>query len=224
MTYQQGEDELAALRSQVEALTRERDALRAQFKGVGHVPYLDRMKELAHRAEKAEAERDDWRDRFGVRAPEGILSPAESHAFTMRGIEACYAAREKAEAERDALKAALADTKQRAERNAREALAKLRQRNAALADVTRLKAAPEQVEFYSLKDDSDANWCPWCGGLKPAYWDQVKPHADRLKAEGRSDGHIGTRGHEPDCPRQAALSPRGEGPTAADGAEKGAKQ
>jgi rubrerythrin len=135
----------------LEALTRERDALQAQFKGVGHVPYLDRMKELAHRAEKAEAERD-------------------------------------------ALKAALADTKQRAERNAREALAKLRQRNAALADVTRLKAALEQVEWVEF---AGVSICLWCG----TSWPMDEPD----------------KRHWAGCSRQLALSPRGEGTTTMEG-------
>lgn len=49
------ETELTALREQLAAVERERDALLAQMKATGHVPYLERMSELAARAEKAEA-------------------------------------------------------------------------------------------------------------------------------------------------------------------------
>jgi chromosome segregation ATPase len=41
---------------------RERDAYHAQFKGIGITPYLERMRELSKRAEKAEAEVRELRE------------------------------------------------------------------------------------------------------------------------------------------------------------------
>lgn len=54
-------DALTAAHAARDAAERERDALHAQATATGHVPYLDRMRELAEQRDAALRERDEAR-------------------------------------------------------------------------------------------------------------------------------------------------------------------